>query len=117
MHPTGCSLHWRSYPDARPLARSKRAWRSRTADTVRKLASSTLTNVDHVSLVVRNRGIWRVDEFQMNHLAVGPNAGIEVLVLELEGESQLRRVELNRFREIGCPELDDDVGNLHVDLP
>src|SRR4051812_47722963 len=114
MHPSGCSVHCRSCPDARPLARLMRGWRSPTADTVRKMASSRLTNVDRVSLIivddtfasaprrfvhgadernslfsqvvrrrrdisglevememlscfdVRNRGIWLVDQFQVN---------------------------------------------------
>ena len=68
------------------------------------------------SLDVRNRGIYLVDEFQMNHLTACPNAGVEVFVLELEPEPQLRGIESNRFREIGCPELYDNIGNLHVDL-
>src|SRR5688500_8535848 len=49
------------------------------------------------SLDVRNRGIYVIDELQMNHLTACPNAGVEVFVLEFQGESQLRRVEPNRF--------------------
>jgi len=60
-----------------------------------------------------DRGILLVDELEMEDLTAGPDARVEVLVLEVEREPDLLGVEPDRSGEIRRPQLEDRSRDAH----
>ena len=57
-----------------------------------------------------------VDELEVEDLVTRPDARVEVLVLKLEGQSDLLGVEPDRLVQVRGAELGDDIRDGHVQL-
>src|SRR4030095_3408409 len=57
-----------------------------------------------------------VDELEMEDLVARPDARVEALVPELEGQPDLLGVEPDRLAQVRGAELGDDIRNSHVSL-